>query len=463
MGGLDTRAEERPYWEDMDYNGANRIVKGNLMTGQRAAITIGYYLKHIRDNQLYLEGGYQNFGEYVRAECGLSESTASRHIARMEQFSEGGNSPKLADRYAEYSASQLQEMLYLTDEQREQVTPEMTVKEIREVKNTETQETSDSEIMAMCEWTRITASDDITPAGLKKRLRYAGGYGGTKIKSYEGSRRGVSINKKPEITYTQLSKRIRTLFEADTERDTSPEICVVLSDAETEQPCIEGPCSYEETCDVASEDAVAEVAVELPDLEDAPGPARCITGQSGSGICGAAAYCGQPYDCCAQCSEDCNGRCGWIPKQDADPEPTQITGVKKNPAMESQARLCLSNLQVEIGAKAWPAALASARHLVHYLSLVVGEETLDLEQVREMREKHGGWFSVAERLPEDDDMVLVTCQTKKGVRSVNRAYYDGIFWHGIGSMSGVVAWMPLPDPYQPEESDGEEGEKGRCR
>ena len=42
--------------------------------------------------------------------------------------------------------------------------------------------------------------------------------------------------------------------------------------------------------------------------------------------------------------------------------------------MESQARVCLSNLNVEIGAKAWPAALASARHLVHYLSLVVGEE-----------------------------------------------------------------------------------------
>ena len=60
--------------------------------------------------------------------------------------------------------------------------------------------------------------------------------------------------------------------------------------------------------------AVAEVTLELPDLEDTTGPARCITGQSGSGICGAAAYCDQPYDCCAQCDEDCNGRCGWIPR-----------------------------------------------------------------------------------------------------------------------------------------------------
>ena len=298
---------EKKYWEEVDYKGANLFVKSNLMTGQRAAIAIGYYLKRIRDEHLYLDGGYASFAEYVRAECGLSESTASRHISRMEQFSEGGNSPKLADQYADYSASQLQEMLYLTDEQREQASPDMTVKEIRAIRQEE----------------NMVAGVDL---------------------ACEHSDNGV---------------------------------CVILSDAETEQPCIEGPCPYEETCDAASEDAVAEVMVELPDLEDAPGPARCITGQSGSGICGAAAYCDQPYDCCAQCNEDCNGRCGWIPRQGADQGPEEPLGhktePKRNPAMESQARMCLSNLQVEIGAKAWPAALASARNLVHYLSLVVGE------------------------------------------------------------------------------------------
>lgn len=41
-------------------------------------------------------------------------------------------------------------------------------------------------------------------------------------------------------------------------------------------------------------------------------PAKCITGQSGSGQCGAAAYCDKGYNCCAQCPDDCNGRCGWI-------------------------------------------------------------------------------------------------------------------------------------------------------
>ena len=54
------------------------------------------------------------------------------------------------------------------------------------------------------------------------------------------------------------------------------------------------------------------------------------------------------------------------------------------------------------------------------------------------------WIPVSGRLPETDEMVLVTCRPKSGKPNVNRAYYDGQFWHGSGSMSSVVAWMPLP-------------------
>ena len=63
-----------------------------------------------------------------------------------------------------------------------------------------------------------------------------------------------------------------------------------------------------------------------------------------------------------------------------------------------------------------------------------------------------GWIPVEERLPKDERMVLVTCQTKKGIRSTNRAYYDGTFWHGSGSMSSVTAWQNLPEPYKEEEN-----------
>lgn len=56
-----------------------------------------------------------------------------------------------------------------------------------------------------------------------------------------------------------------------------------------------------------------------PEVKDDGGPAKCITGQSGSGLCGAAAYCNQEYNCCSQCPDDCNSRCRWILEKSCQP------------------------------------------------------------------------------------------------------------------------------------------------
>lgn len=55
---------------------------------------------------------------------------------------------------------------------------------------------------------------------------------------------------------------------------------------------------------------VKMVSIDAPEKKDnkMPGPAKCITGKSGSGKCGAAAYCDTEYKCCAQCPDDCNGK-----------------------------------------------------------------------------------------------------------------------------------------------------------
>lgn len=100
-------------------------------------IEIGYYLKQIRDARLYEEKGYKNIWEYAEAEFGFHKSTASRYMTRNDRFSKGGNSPELDERYIGYSKSQLQEMLSLDDEQMGQVTPDMTVGEIRQIRKAE--------------------------------------------------------------------------------------------------------------------------------------------------------------------------------------------------------------------------------------------------------------------------------------------------------------------------------------
>lgn len=62
---------------------------------------------------------------------------------------------------------------------------------------------------------------------------------------------------------------------------------------------------------------VKMVSVDIPEKpkkkdDEVSGPAKCITGKSKSGICGAAAYCDTEYKCCAQCPDNCNSRCGWL-------------------------------------------------------------------------------------------------------------------------------------------------------
>lgn len=54
-------------------------------------------------------------------------------------------------------------------------------------------------------------------------------------------------------------------------------------------------------------------------------------------------------------------------------------------------------------------------------------------------------FDCREKLPKVDKIVLVITKTKKGVVSWNRAYRDKQgFWHGSGSMSGVIGWAEVP-------------------
>ena len=100
-------------------------------------IAAGYYMKYIRDRELFREDGYESIWEFAEDNYGIKKSTASRWMAMNDKFSQGGNSPILAEEYRGFEKSQLQEMLYLDDKQIETVTPDMTVKEIREVRKPE--------------------------------------------------------------------------------------------------------------------------------------------------------------------------------------------------------------------------------------------------------------------------------------------------------------------------------------
>lgn len=119
------------WYKNVSYDDAKIFIRTNIESAARSFIAIGYYLKLIRDGELYREEGHESIWDFAMAEYGISKSTASRYMSMNDRFSLDGNSPIVDQKYKDFEKSKLQEMLSLTDEQLEQVTPEMKVQEIR--------------------------------------------------------------------------------------------------------------------------------------------------------------------------------------------------------------------------------------------------------------------------------------------------------------------------------------------
>lgn len=113
---------------------AEAFIHGNLKSAARSVIAIGYYLKCVKQEELFKEAGFRDIYDYAKERFGFSSSTTSRYMTRNDKFSVNGNSPLLDEKYKDFNKSQMQEMLGLDMEQLEQVTPDMTVVQIREMK-----------------------------------------------------------------------------------------------------------------------------------------------------------------------------------------------------------------------------------------------------------------------------------------------------------------------------------------
>jgi hypothetical protein len=66
------------------------------------------------------------------------------------------------------------------------------------------------------------------------------------------------------------------------------------------------------------------------------------------------------------------------------------------------------------------------------------------------------WIPCSERMPEEGKDVLITILWKDGVETVEKSkLVDVTRWVGLGRDINVVAWIPLPEPYQPKDGEKE--------
>lgn len=121
------------YQGTVELDDIKQYIRANINSASRSFVAIGYYLKYVRDNELYIEDDYSGISEFAKAEFGISPAQASKFISINDRFSVDGNSPILLEQYKDFTSSKLSEMLYLTDEQLEQVSIASTKAEIRQI------------------------------------------------------------------------------------------------------------------------------------------------------------------------------------------------------------------------------------------------------------------------------------------------------------------------------------------
>lgn len=125
--------------------GVTEKIKKAMYNVCKEYLYIGFLLREVKDYEYYKEKDYTDVYDYARQELGFKKSSVKNFIAISDTFclvQKGTKTMFLEDKYERFKYSQLCEMLSLSDKQRENVSPDMTVKEIRALKKEMSGQTS---------------------------------------------------------------------------------------------------------------------------------------------------------------------------------------------------------------------------------------------------------------------------------------------------------------------------------
>lgn len=125
---------KEPWYESLNLEEIDNIITTKMKETAENVIIIGYCLRQIDENKLYLQEGHNTVARYAEEKYGMGPAAVSKYIKCNIRFSKNGCSMELDDRYIGFGKSQIQELLSLNPEQLEQVTPDMTVAQIREMR-----------------------------------------------------------------------------------------------------------------------------------------------------------------------------------------------------------------------------------------------------------------------------------------------------------------------------------------
>lgn len=163
--------------------GVTEKIKKAMYDAARQFVYIGFLLWEVQEYGYYREKGYKDVYEYAEAELNFKKSSTKNFIAISYEFGCENGLPRggiahqrtmnLQQKYECFKYSQLTEMLAMSPGQREQVTPDMTIKQIRELKKSTADELKEdnyiiAEYSIVPEQTQESSSDPGQTSGQDK-------------------------------------------------------------------------------------------------------------------------------------------------------------------------------------------------------------------------------------------------------------------------------------------------------
>ena len=114
-----------------------RYLKSDTADLKKRYIALGFHLDEFNCNKYYMDFGYDNLIDFCLDNLDLEKTMVSRIMGVWQRFAKKNGLIRtmfIDDNFADYSFTQLTEMLPLPDDKLKMITPSMTCKDIRDFK-----------------------------------------------------------------------------------------------------------------------------------------------------------------------------------------------------------------------------------------------------------------------------------------------------------------------------------------
>lgn len=150
---------------EQEFKERANIIREQMRNIQHSFLSIGFQLRWIKAHNMYRLGNYKNIYEYAENECGIKKSTCNNLICIIDNYakrdSNGEVIEDIEECYSNYNASQLVAMIGMPKELQEKVTPEMSVRTIKQLRKDQ-ERTASGQPKAPAEADRTDAVKDAT-------------------------------------------------------------------------------------------------------------------------------------------------------------------------------------------------------------------------------------------------------------------------------------------------------------